>query len=57
MNDSRKKPSGEAECRAALESNRRALGEDHPDTLASRHALARMLREIGRLEEAQALEG
>jgi hypothetical protein len=32
------------------------LGEEHPDTRAVRDGLATLLRELGRLEEAEELE-
>lgn len=34
---------------------RRVLGDDHPDTLISIHNTGRLLRDLGRLEEAESL--
>ena len=36
-----------------LETRTRVLGAEHPDTLISRNNLASVLRELGRLEEAE----
>ena len=41
--------------RRCLESRRKALGPDHPDTLASTENLAQALRKAGKLEEAEQL--
>ncbi|WP_281361694.1 tetratricopeptide repeat protein [Acrocarpospora pleiomorpha] len=41
----------ETEHRAVLELRRRVLGEEHPDTLASRNNLAIVLSNLGGLEE------
>jgi tetratricopeptide (TPR) repeat protein len=43
----------EAEHRGVLEDRRRVLGEEHPDTVASRNNLANALGDLGRLEEAE----
>jgi len=40
----------------SLEMRTRVLGEEHADTLDSKSSLARMLRQLGRLDEAQFLE-
>jgi len=45
----------EAHHRAALETNRRILGDHHPDTLASIDDLAVTLHDLGRYEESEAL--
>ena len=44
----------EAKDRAVLEIRTRVLGAEHPDTLTSRNNLAAVLRDLGRLEEAEA---
>jgi hypothetical protein len=44
----------ESELRAVVEARRRVLGADHRDTLTSRHDLARVLADSGRLAEAEA---
>jgi tetratricopeptide (TPR) repeat protein len=41
--------------RRALEGRERILGTEHPDTLASFHALARLMLQIGNFEEAETL--
>ena len=43
----------EAEHRAVLETQTRVLGPDHPDTLTSRSNLTLVLRDLGRLDEAE----
>ncbi|TYK50592.1 serine/threonine-protein kinase [Actinomadura decatromicini] len=45
--------SAEYELRAALEGRLRVLGPDHPDTLASRQEVGRLLWGLGRLAEAE----
>jgi hypothetical protein len=42
-------------CREALEGRREVLGDDHPHTLVSVHNLGRLLRNLGQLEQAEAL--
>ena len=41
--------------RQVLETRRRVLGEDHPDTLRSKNNLAVLLEQTGRREEAKRL--
>ncbi|WP_171064600.1 serine/threonine-protein kinase [Actinomadura soli] len=47
------KTSAEYELRAALEGRLRVLGADHPETLASRQEVGRLLWGLGRLAEAE----
>jgi hypothetical protein len=49
------KPSdAEAEFRQVLDARQRVLGPDHPDTLTTRHEIARMLADEGKPAEAEA---
>ena len=41
--------------RTVLDDRRRILGDDHPDTLATRHRLARIIGQRGRYGEAEEL--
>ncbi len=48
-------PAGAKSSSTTIGVSRRVLGDDHPDTLVSIHNIGRLLRELGRLEEAEAL--
>ena len=48
-------PAGARSSSTTIGVGRRVLGDDHPDTLVSIHNIGGRLRELGRLEEAEAL--
>ena len=47
----------EAEFRQVLDARLRVLGPDHPDTLTTRHEIARMLADQGKPADAEAESG
>lgn len=48
-------PAGAKSSSTTIGVSRRMLGDDHPDTLVSIHNIGSLLRELGRLEEAEAI--